>query len=152
MDRMLFTVLALVNNTAFAETLINTGCLLYGLCDPKFASKNRLQRLKITPRSVTGVDGKLTAVTDEVVVITLDLDGHEEGRVFLYVLPIGHYNMILGMPWVRAQDARINGPRLEMKIMSTGTVLQSQEAFRALEVLSTKAIQVSATSFEYLQL
>ena len=98
MDGVPFTVSALVNNTAFAETLIDTSCLLYRLCDPKFASKNRLQRLKIVPRSVTGVDGKLTAVTDEVVAIELDLDGHEEERVFLYVSPIGHYDMILGMP------------------------------------------------------
>jgi predicted aspartyl protease len=143
MDGEPFTVAALVNNTAFAETLIDTGCLSYGLCDPKFASKNRLQRLKIAPRSVTGVDGKLTAVTDEVVAIELDLDGHEEERVFLYVSPIGHYDMILGMPWVVAQDARINGPRSEMKIMSTGTVLRSQEAFRTLEASSTKAVQVS---------
>jgi hypothetical protein len=152
MDGEPFTVSALVNNTTFAKTLIDTGCLSYGLCDPKFASKNRLQRLKIAPRSVTGVDGKLTAVTDEVVAIELDLDGHEEERVFLYVSPIGHYDMILGMPWVVAQDARINGPRSEMKIMSTGTVLRSQEAFRTLEASSTKAVQVSATSFEYLRL
>jgi hypothetical protein len=85
MDGEPFTVSALVNNTTFAETVIDTGCLSYGLCDPKFASKNRLQRLKIAPRSVTGVVGKLTAVTDEVVAIELDLHGHEEERVFLYV-------------------------------------------------------------------
>jgi len=40
MDGVPFTVSALVNNMAFAETLIDTGCLSYGLCDPKFASKN----------------------------------------------------------------------------------------------------------------
>jgi hypothetical protein len=92
-----FTVSALVNNMAFAETLIDTGCLLYGLCNPKFASKNRLQCLKIAPRSITGVDRKLTAVTDEVVAIELDSDRHKEEKVFLYVSPIGYYNMILGM-------------------------------------------------------
>jgi hypothetical protein len=42
MDGVPFTVSVLVNNTAFAETLIDTGCLSYRLCDPKFASKNRL--------------------------------------------------------------------------------------------------------------
>jgi hypothetical protein len=45
-----------------------------------------------------GVDRKLTAVIDEVVAVELDLDSYREERVFLYVLLIGHYNMILGMP------------------------------------------------------
>jgi hypothetical protein len=44
------------------------------------------------------VDRKLTAVTDEVVAIELDLDGHREERVFLYVSLIRHYDIILGMP------------------------------------------------------
>jgi predicted aspartyl protease len=105
-----FIVLALINSRSFAKTLIDTGYLSYGLCDPRFARKNRLIRLKITPRQVTGVDGKLTAITDEVIAIELDLDGHREERVFLYVSLIGYYDIILGMPWVRAQDVRINGP------------------------------------------
>jgi hypothetical protein len=53
-------------------------------------------------------------VTDEVVVLRLDLDVHTEEWVFLS--PIGRYDMILGMPWVIAQDARINGPRSKMRI------------------------------------
>jgi hypothetical protein len=107
--------------------------------------------LKITPRSVTGVDGKLTAVTDEVAAIELDLDGHKEERVFLYVSPIGHYDMILGMPWIRAQDARINGPRSEMKLMTTSIVVRSKDAFRDLEKTFGKAVNVSAASFQFLR-
>ena len=89
MDGKPFVVSALINSYSFANTLIDTGCLSYGLCDPRFAQKNGLTRLKITPRSVTGVDGKLTAVTDEVVAVDLDLDGHKEERVFLYLSPSG---------------------------------------------------------------
>jgi hypothetical protein len=121
---------------------------LYRLCDPKFASRNRLQYLKIVLYSVIGVDGKLTAITDKVIAIELDLDRHEEERVFLYMLPISYYNIILGI----LQDACINGLRSEMKIILTGTVLRSQEAFRTLEVSSIKAVQVLATLFKYLQL
>ena len=151
MDGEPFVISALVDGHSFAETLIDTGCLSYGLCDPRFARRNRLTRLKITPRSVTGVDGKLTAVTDEVVAVELDLDGHKEERVFLYVSPIGHYDMILGMPWVKAQDARINGPRSEMKIMTTGIVVRSKEAFRDLEKTFGQAVSVSAASFQFLR-
>jgi hypothetical protein len=69
----------------------------------------------------------------------------------MYVLPIGHYNIILGMPWITAQDARINGPRLEMRIRVTGTVVRSQEAFFNIQTDTPKALQVSATSYEYLR-
>ena len=93
------------------------------------------------------MDGKLTAVTDEVVAVELDLDGHREERAFLYVSLIGHYDMILGMPWVRAQDVRINGPRSEMKIMTTGVVVRSKDAFSELEKTIGRAVSVSAASF-----
>jgi hypothetical protein len=38
------------------------------------------------------------AITNEVIAINLDLDGYREEKVFLYMSPIGHYNIILGMP------------------------------------------------------
>jgi hypothetical protein len=70
-----------------------------------------------------GVDGKLTAVIDEVVAVNLDLDGYREEKVFLYISLIRHYDIILGMPWVRAQDVCINGPWSEIKIITTGIVI-----------------------------
>jgi hypothetical protein len=38
------------------------------------------------------------AIIDEVIVINLDLDSYREEKVFLYMSPIGHYNIILSMP------------------------------------------------------
>jgi hypothetical protein len=37
------------------------------------------------------------AIIDEVIVINLNLDGYREEKVFLYMSPIGHYNIILGI-------------------------------------------------------
>jgi hypothetical protein len=54
--------------------------------------------------------------------------------------PIGDYNIILGMPWIKAQDVRINGPRLEMKIMSTGIVVRSKTIFCEMEETVIKAV------------
>jgi hypothetical protein len=93
-----FIILVLIDGCSFAETLIDTGCLSHRLYDPRFIRKNKLTRLKITLRQVTSVDGKLTAVTDEVIAVNLDLDGYREEKVFLYMSLIGHYDMILGMP------------------------------------------------------
>ena len=38
------------------------------------------------------------AIIDEVIVINLDLDSYREEKVFLYISPIGHYDIILGIP------------------------------------------------------
>jgi polyferredoxin len=67
--------------------------------------------------------------------------------VFLYILLIGHYNIILGIPWVRAQDVYINGPRSKIKIITTSIVIRSKKAFYELEELIGQAVNVLAASF-----
>ena len=37
------------------------------------------------------------AIIDEVIAINLDLDSYREEKVFLYISPIRHYNIILGI-------------------------------------------------------
>lgn len=151
MDGSPFCVSALVNSHSFAITLIDTGCLSYGLCDTKFARKHNLERLKIAPRTVTGVDGKITAVTDEIVAVDLDLDGHQERKAFFYVAPLGYYDMILGMQWVRANKAQIDGTKSEMLIGASGTIVRSQATFDKLQNDSIQAVSVSAVTFQFLQ-
>ena len=93
---------ALINNISFVNTLIDTRYLSYGLCDSNYARRNNLTRLRITLREVTAFNGKVSTFIREVVVVTLDLDRHREARVFMYVLPIGHYDIILGILWITA--------------------------------------------------
>ena len=145
-----FVVSALVNNISFANILIDTGCLSYGLCDSNYARKHNLMRLRIQPREVLAFDGKVSASVDELAVVELDLEGHRESRVFMYITPIGHYDMILGMPWITAQDTRINGPKMEMLIRSSGTVVRSQEAFFNLQANIALPVHISATAFNLL--
>ena len=66
----------------------------------------------------------------------------------MYVTPIGHYDMILSMPWITAQDVRINGPRSEMRIGVTGTTVRSQEAFSNLQASRTETTMISAAAFK----
>ena len=98
MDGEPFIISVLIDSYSFAETLIDTGCLSHRLYDPRFIRKNKLTRLKIILRQVISIDRKLTAVTDEVIAVNLDLNGYREEKVFLYVSLIGHYDMILSMP------------------------------------------------------
>jgi hypothetical protein len=38
------------------------------------------------------------AIIDKVIAINLNLNSYRKEKVFLYVSPIRHYNIILGMP------------------------------------------------------
>ena len=98
MDGEPFIISVLINGYSFAETLIDTDCLSHRLYDPRFIRKNKLTRLKIILRQVTGIDKKLTAIIDEVIAVNLDLNNYREEKVFLYISLIRHYNIILGMP------------------------------------------------------
>jgi hypothetical protein len=102
MDREPFVVLVLIDSYSFTNTLVNTSYLSNRLCDPHFTRKNSLTCLKIITRQVTGIDRKLMDETDEVVAIEINLDSHRQEKVFLYIVPISDYDMILGMPWIRA--------------------------------------------------
>ena len=70
---------------------------MYCLCDFCFASKKSLKRLCILPKKIKGVTGILIYTIKEVVKFQLDLEGHQEG-VFVYIMPLGGYDLILGLP------------------------------------------------------
>jgi hypothetical protein len=38
------------------------------------------------------------AIIDKVIAVNLNLNNYKEEKVFLYMLLIGHYNIILSMP------------------------------------------------------
>jgi hypothetical protein len=76
MDYAPFIVLALIDDSYFVETLINTRCLSYSLCDPHFMQKNTLTRLWISPQTILGVNGHIIAKINKVTIVYLDLDGY----------------------------------------------------------------------------
>src|SRR5271168_4859240 len=141
-----FLVSALINDQTFAKALIDTGCMSYGLCNSKFATKNNLQRLQISPREIQGFDGSAGQI-NEVVCVSMDIEGHYEDRVFLYVVPhLVGYDLILEMPWYTGQDAHIDAPRRKMTINSTGVVVQN--VARPTMKKTMEYVQVSAVSFQ----
>src|SRR5208282_3656250 len=140
-----FLVSALINDQTFAKALIDTGCMSYGLCNSKFATKNNLQHLQISPREIQGFDGCAGQI-NEVVCVSMDIEGHYEDHVFLYVVSnLVDYDLILGMPWYAGQDARIDAPRREMTINSTGVIVKN--VARSTKKETMECAQVSAVSF-----
>ena len=113
--------------------MVDTGCLTYGLCDPVYASKQNLERIKIKPFYMEAFDGEKAArPIQEVAVADIDLEGYQE-RMWFYVTPLGGYDMYLGMPWIRKRNVEIDqggnrlrirsGPGIDVRI---GAVVHSQ--------------------------
>ena len=99
MDSNPFLVLVLVNRECFPRTLADTGCLLYGLIDSRYARKHNLERIPIRPRAIVGFDVRSEEEVTEVAVLRLDINGYAEEKAFLYVVPrLASYDIILGRP------------------------------------------------------
>lgn len=130
MDGLPFLVSTLVNKNCFAKTLVDTGCLSYGIIDSRFATKHQLERIPIKrPVRIIGFESKSKSYITEVAAMTIDIDGHVENRAYFYIAPkLASYDLILGMPWITKQDVRLNAPRSEIKIKSTGTIVRNQAA------------------------
>jgi predicted aspartyl protease len=127
MDGSPVLVSTLINRECFAKTLVDTGCLSYGVIDSRFVRKHNLPRLQIAPRSLTGFDGPATGQIDEVAAVRIDIDGHVEEKAFFYVVPrLATYDLILGMPWFKKQDVRLHPRRSWLEIRSTGTRVRNR--------------------------
>jgi hypothetical protein len=148
MDGVPFIVSTLVNKECFAKTLIDTGCLSYGIVSQKFVSKHQLQCVPISPRQISSFEGVIPDEVTEVAAASIDIDGHYEERAFFYVVPrVKSYDMILGTPWVERQDVRLNLPQSECVIKSTNTVVRNQ-ARRA--ELTIDCVEISAVGYAHL--
>ena len=103
MDGAPFLVSTLINRECYAKTLVDSGCLSYGIIDSRFATKHNLQRISISPRTLTGFDAPSpSGLVTEVAVVVIDIDGHCEDQAFFYVAPrLASYDMILGMQWIK---------------------------------------------------
>jgi len=139
----------LINGTVFAKTMVDSGCLCYGLCDPAFARKTNLKRIEITPFYMEAFDGeKAKRPIQEVAVADIDLEGYTE-RVWMYVTPLGGYDMYLGMPWIRKRSVKIDkgGDRIRIGPKADNIVIRSAATFRQETVGILEARLVSAAAW-----
>lgn len=109
-----------------------------------FATRNRLERISIKSRSLIGFESLSKNFISEVAVISIDIDGYYKEKAYFYIVPkLASYDLILGMPWIIKQDVRLNAPRSEIYIRSTGTIVQNK-ANQAQYDLDCNAISVVA--------
>lgn len=104
-----FVVRSFLNRAGFARTLIDTGCLCYGVINESVVRRLNLQRVKIRPREVKGVNGKPLIIDEAVRLMSLDIDGHREEGSYVYILPYTlDFDMILGAPWMKRWNITVD--------------------------------------------
>jgi transposase InsO family protein len=147
MDRDPFLVSVRVNGIAYASTLLDLGCLSYGTVSQRFARQNCLPRIKIPPRTLESIDSKTYHAISEVTYVSIDLEGHAQQRIFLYVIPNQlSYDIILGKPWMEDEDVVISPRKARIHIRSSGTRVWS-ENFRDRLIPNINCSQINASTF-----
>jgi predicted aspartyl protease len=112
---------AIFNKDTFAYAFVDGGCLCYMTVSSKFAKRAGLQRIAITPRKLQQVVGTQARAITEVAYGSLDIDGHQQDRVFAYIIPDQHEDIIIGLPWLRSEDAKVKFRKGYIDIRSTDT-------------------------------
>jgi predicted aspartyl protease len=111
MDGNPFLVDIRLNGTNFVPGLVDSGCLCYSAISKKLFQSLRLPSLRISPRQLEGAarkNAESTTTLDTVTYATIHIDGHQQARVFFYVVPGLTYDLILGKPWMEDADVTIS--------------------------------------------
>lgn len=133
-----------VNTIHSLDALLDTGCLSYGVIDSSVVSRLNLERVKCSPKKLQAIDRITVTTIDEMATFTLDVGGHQQHRVYLYIVPhIEGYSCILGLPWMQKQDVTVCTKKKLLRFGSTEITID----------LNHKKIdigQVGAAAFSFL--
>ncbi|KAM4064241.1 reverse transcriptase (RNA-dependent DNA polymerase) [Hirsutella rhossiliensis] len=110
-----------VNGTDFVPSLVDYGCLCYGAVSKRTFHSLQLPRIRVQPRILENAagDGKEVKI-DKITYVSIDLDGHQQHRVFMYVIDDLNWDMILGKRWMEDQDVHIHAKEGYLEIGSNG--------------------------------
>jgi len=78
---------------------------------------------------ITGFDESSSSSVDEVAVVQIDIDEHQESRAFFYIVPkLASYNLILDLSWMKQNKVILNAGRAFLTIEFTETIIQNRKA------------------------
>jgi len=107
MECPLFYTTTFINDTDTATTLVDDGSQSYAQISERLAKKLSLPLLETAPRILGGViDGPTTTIC-HVTHFSLDIGGVKLPRMFAYVVPNQHEELILGRPWLKDNDVTL---------------------------------------------
>ncbi|KAM4055845.1 hypothetical protein HRG_002773 [Hirsutella rhossiliensis] len=93
-------------------------------------TKLRLIAMKIQTRDTRRLgDGKEVKI-DKITYVSIDLDGHQQHRVFAYVIDDLNWDMILGKRWMEDQDVHIHAKEGYLEIGSSGVQARDRRRYQ----------------------
>src|SRR5579871_1857597 len=104
----------------FTTSLIDHGCSCYATVNPATVQRHKLPTFSISPRPIDSfLDNEPRTIT-QVAYGPMDIGGHQQDRVFAYVVPGQTDNLILGKRWMEDQDVVLSARKGYLTIKSTG--------------------------------
>ena len=104
-----------MNGIQFAKALVDPGCQCYATVNSTLVKSLDLPRIRIRTRVLDGVianQGRITHVT----YFNVDIHGHQQDRVFAYIIENQIDEIILGDPWVKDVNGRYSARKGYMDI------------------------------------
>jgi len=136
------TVNAQIDRVCFANTLVDCGCLSYGLISERFVEKHHLERIPIVPRPIHGYNGPSGDKITHVARMSSDVGGNWQPCVYFYVAPrIHNHDMILGLPWLKHQGAKVDAQGSQLEFQS-GLMVPSASNAPKLDLVEVSAAAI----------
>jgi hypothetical protein len=99
------------------HALIDCVCTGYCFMNDEFACQHNFPYYQLkTPKTIEVIDGWPISSADITTYVYLDctISDHHE-KLITYVVSIGHYPLILGIPWLKKHDISINFPKMDIQ-------------------------------------
>jgi transposase InsO family protein len=103
------TVIPLSDQNIASSALIDCGATGFAFIDESFARHHNFPLFKLQePRGLEVIDGRPieTGPITHLAELNLQISGHHE-RIFAFVTKLGHYPLVLGIPWLRHHDVAV---------------------------------------------
>lgn len=95
------------------HALVDCGATGYAFVDEEFARNHNLPMFKLNnPRLLEVIDGRPieSGTITHYVKTQMSINGHKE-QVAMFITKLGHYPIVLGIPWLRRHDVSISFAR-----------------------------------------
>jgi hypothetical protein len=100
--------------------LIDSGCTGLSFMNDKFARQYNFAYYQLkTPKTIKVIDGRPISSSDITKYIHIDyaIGDHHEKHI-TYVASIGHYPLVLRIPWLKKCDMNVNFPKMDIQFPS----------------------------------
>jgi predicted aspartyl protease len=95
------------------HALVDCGATGYAFADEEFVRDHNLPLYKLSqPRSLEVIDGRPveSGVITHLTKLPMNINGHKE-EIPMFITQLGHYPIVLGLPWLRRHDVNVSFAR-----------------------------------------